>query len=128
MRPDRRTERLTGSDGMRRATVPVETGVGILNPAPRDRTRHVSALPTEPPDSGQPDLYWAGVSGWAMLPAALVGGAVSAVAMLAGPRLGSLVGLPADWTTFVLFWLTVAAWITARAGLDVPGGQLRASD
>ena len=71
------------------------------------------ALPTEPPDPGQPDLYWAGVSGWAMLPGARVGETISAVAMLAGPWLGSLIRLPADWTAFVLFWVTVVAWITA---------------
>ncbi|HVK13663.1 MAG TPA: PH domain-containing protein [Gemmataceae bacterium] len=69
------------------------------------------ASPTEPPDPGQPDLYWAGVSGWAMLPGVIVAGAVSAVAMLGGPPLGAFVGLPADWTAFVLFWVTVVFWI-----------------
>jgi membrane protein YdbS with pleckstrin-like domain len=68
---------------------------------------------TEPPDPGQSDLYWAGVSGWAMLPGVIVGGAISAVAMLGGPPIGILVGLPADWTAFVLFWVTVVAWIAA---------------
>ena len=90
--------------------MPLAAGVGILSPARGPHPTRMSP-PTEPPDPGQPDLYWAGVSGWAMLPGVIVGGAVSAAVMLGGPSVGTLLGLPADWTAFVLFWLTVAAWI-----------------
>ena len=42
-------------------------------------------MPSHPDDSdpAQPDLYWAGHSGWAMLPGLVVGGAVSDGALLA---------------------------------------------
>jgi uncharacterized membrane protein YdbT with pleckstrin-like domain len=56
------------------------------------------------------DLYWAGPSGWATVPGILVGGAVSAVAMIVMPPLGEWVRLPADWTAFVVFWLVILVW------------------
>ncbi len=69
--------------------------------------------PIVPPDPAEPDLYWAGASGWAMLPGVLVGVALSAIAMFALPPLGSWIGLDAEWTAFGLFWLTVIAWVLA---------------
>jgi len=71
------------------------------------------ARPTEPDDPAEPDLYWAGHSGWAMLPGLVIGAALSAVVMLAAPSLGSLVDLAPDTTAFVRFWLILVGWIVA---------------
>jgi uncharacterized membrane protein YdbT with pleckstrin-like domain len=73
------------------------------------------AKPTAADDPAEPDLYWAGHSGFAMLPGAVVGAAVSAVVMLAAPSVGSLVDLSRDTTAFVRFWLVLLGW--AAAGL-----------
>ena len=62
-------------------------------------------------DPSEPELYWAGPSGWATVPGILVGGAISAVAMIFLPPLGEWISLPADWTAFAVFWLVVATWV-----------------
>src|SRR5262249_28250619 len=64
-----------------------------------------------PPDPAQPDLYWSGPSGWAMIPGVLIGGAVSLIVLFGLPPIGRWVGLPPDWTSFLLFWLTLFGWI-----------------
>jgi membrane protein YdbS with pleckstrin-like domain len=71
------------------------------------------ARPTEPDDPAEPDLYWAGHSGWAMLHGLVVGAALSAVVMLAAPSVGNLVDLSPDTTAFTRFWLIVVGWIVA---------------
>ena len=73
------------------------------------------ARPTERDDPAEPDLYWAGHSGWAMLPGLVVGVAASAAVMLAAPPVGDLVDLAPDTTAFIRFWLVLIGW--AAAGL-----------
>jgi hypothetical protein len=73
------------------------------------------ARPTDPDDPSEPDLYWAGHSGFAMLPGAVVGAALSAVVMLAAPSVGGLANLAPDTTAFIRFWLILLGW--AAAGL-----------
>jgi len=68
---------------------------------------------SDPPDPAEPDLYWAGHSGWAMLPTLVVGLILSAIIMLGAPPLGNLIGLPSDWTAFLTFWLVLLGWIGA---------------
>jgi membrane protein YdbS with pleckstrin-like domain len=77
-----------------------------------DRDRGM-ARPIEPDDPAEPDLYWAGHSGWAMLPGLVVGAALSAVVMLAAPSVGSWVDLSPDTTAFIRFWLVLVGWIVA---------------
>jgi uncharacterized membrane protein YdbT with pleckstrin-like domain len=71
------------------------------------------APPKDPPDPAEPDLYWAGHSGWAMMPGVVVGALASAVVMLGLPRLGEWVNLPDRWTVVLRFWLVLSGWITA---------------
>jgi hypothetical protein len=71
------------------------------------------ARPTEPDDPAEPDLYWAGHSGWAMLPGLVIGVAGSAVVMLAAPSVGNLADLSPDTTAFLRFWLVFIGWIAA---------------
>jgi membrane protein YdbS with pleckstrin-like domain len=71
------------------------------------------AKPTAPDDPAEPDLYWAGHSGFAMLPGAVVGAALSAVVMLAAPSVGEFVDLARDTTAFVRFWLILLGWVAA---------------
>lgn len=66
-------------------------------------------------DPAEPDLYWAGPSGWAMIPGALLGGVLSAVLMFGGPPVAARIGMDADWGTFLWFWVAIAGW--AAAGL-----------
>ena len=73
------------------------------------------AKPTAPDDPAEPDLYWAGHSGFAMLPGAVLGVALSAVVMLAAPSVGEFVDLSRDTTAFIRFWLILLGW--AAAGL-----------
>jgi membrane protein YdbS with pleckstrin-like domain len=68
---------------------------------------------SDPPDPAEPDLYWAGHSGWAMLPGLVVGAVASAVIMLGVPPIGEWVRLPPDWTAFLAFWLVLLGWIGA---------------
>jgi uncharacterized membrane protein YdbT with pleckstrin-like domain len=71
------------------------------------------ARPNDPTDPAEPDQYWAGYSGWAMMPGAAIGAAVSAVVMLAGPPVGRWVDLPPETTAFIRFWLVLLGWIAA---------------
>ena len=71
------------------------------------------AKPVDPDDPAEPDLYWAGHSGFAMLPGAVVGAALSAVVMLAAPSVGDLVDLSPDRTAFIRFWLILLGWTAA---------------
>jgi membrane protein YdbS with pleckstrin-like domain len=65
------------------------------------------------PDPSEPDLYWAGHSGFAMLPGVVVGALASAVVMLGLPPFGELISLPEDWTAFLRFWLVLLGWVAA---------------
>jgi membrane protein YdbS with pleckstrin-like domain len=67
----------------------------------------------EPPDPAEPDLYWAGHSGWAMLPGFVLGVLASAAVMLSAPPIGKWVNMPPDWTAFLRFWLVLLGWIAA---------------
>src|SRR5262245_50529012 len=71
------------------------------------------ARPSEPDDPAEPDLYWSGQSGWAMLPGLVVGVAASAVVMLAAPSVGDLVDLAPDTTAFIRFWIVLIGWVAA---------------
>lgn len=71
------------------------------------------ASPTEPDDPAELDLYWAGHSGWAMLPGAVIGAALSAVVMLAAPSVGDWVNLSPDTTAFIRFWIVLVGWVAA---------------
>lgn len=67
----------------------------------------------EVPDPSEPDLYWAGHSGFAMLPGVVVGTLASAVVMLGLPPFGEWINLPDDWTAFLRFWLVLLGWVAA---------------
>lgn len=67
----------------------------------------------DPPDPAEPDLYWAGHSGWAMLPGAVLGIIASGAVMLSAPPVGDFIHLPPDWTAFLRFWLVLLGWIAA---------------
>jgi membrane protein YdbS with pleckstrin-like domain len=82
------------------------------------------AKPTEPHDPAEPDLYWAGYSGWAMLPGLVIGVAVSAVVMLAAPSVGNLVDLSPDRTAFIRFWIVLVGWIVAGLVWSYRGASL----
>lgn len=69
--------------------------------------------PSEPDDPAEPDLYWAGHSGWAMLPGAVIGAGLSAVVMLAAPSVGDWVNLAPDATAFIRFWIVLVGWVAA---------------
>lgn len=71
------------------------------------------AKPTASDDPAEPDLYWAGHSGFAMLPGAVVLAAVSAVVMLAAPSVGEVVDLSRDTTAFIRFWIILLGWAVA---------------
>ena len=64
-------------------------------------------------DPAEPDLYWAGHSGWAMLPGVVLGAIASVVVMFGLPRLGDWLGLPDEWTALVRFWLVLLGWAAA---------------
>jgi hypothetical protein len=65
------------------------------------------------PDPSEPDLYWSGHSGFAMLPGVVVGALASAVVMLGLSPFGELVNLPEDWTAVLRFWLVLLGWVAA---------------
>jgi hypothetical protein len=67
----------------------------------------------EPPDPAEPDLYWAGHSGWAMVPGFVLGVIASAAVMLSAPPIGRWVDMPPDWTAFLRFWLVFLGWVAA---------------
>jgi len=71
------------------------------------------ALPPEADDPSEPDLYWAGHSGWAMLPGVVIGAGLSAIVMLAAPSVGNLVDLAPNTTALIRFWLVLVGWIAA---------------
>jgi membrane protein YdbS with pleckstrin-like domain len=62
-------------------------------------------------DPAEPDLYWAGPSGFAMLPIAVAVGLVSALSWFGVPRLANVLGLRHDWTTFILFQTILVVWL-----------------
>jgi hypothetical protein len=64
-------------------------------------------------DPAEPDLYWSGHSGWAMLPGLVAGGAASALVMFAAPPIGDWVRLRDDWTAIIRFWIVFTSWIAA---------------
>jgi len=70
-------------------------------------------LSAVPPDPAEPDLYWAGHSGWAMVPGFLLGVVASAAVMLSAPPIGRIVDMPPDWTAFLRFWLVLLGWVAA---------------
>src|SRR5438309_1073113 len=63
------------------------------------------------PDPSEPDLYWSGQSGFAMLPGLVVGVLASVIVMLGLPPLGQWINLPEDWIAFVRFWLVLIGWL-----------------
>jgi membrane protein YdbS with pleckstrin-like domain len=71
------------------------------------------ALPTDSADPAEPDLYWAGHSGWAMLPGLVVGVVLSAVVMLGLTSVGDWVDLDPETTAFIRFWVVLLGWIVA---------------
>ena len=71
------------------------------------------ARPTDADDPAEPDLYWAGHSGFAMLPGAVLGAVASAAIMLAAPSVGGLVNMSPDTTAFIRFWLILLGWLAA---------------
>jgi len=81
------------------------------------------APPTDPPDPAQPDLYWAGHSGWAMVPGFLLGVVASAAVMLSAPPVGNWINLPPDWTAFIRFWMVLIGWIVAGIVWTYRGGS-----
>jgi hypothetical protein len=85
--------------------------IGMLTEIPvRDRCM---ARPTESDDLSEPDLYWAGHSGWATLPGAVVGIGISVVVMLAAPSIGNLADLTPSTTALIRFWLVLTGWAVA---------------
>jgi Bacterial PH domain len=81
------------------------------------------AAPKDSPDPAEPDLYWAGHSGWAMLPGVVVGIVASLVVMFGLPRLGDWLDLPDEWTAVVRFWLILIGWLAAAAVWAYRGGS-----
>src|SRR5437879_3115725 len=77
--------------------------IGILNPPVRFEMTRMSPE-KDLPDPSEPDLYWAGHSGFAMLPGVVVGALASAVVMLGLPPFGEWISLPEEWTAFLRFW------------------------
>jgi membrane protein YdbS with pleckstrin-like domain len=65
------------------------------------------------PDPSEPDLYWSGHSGFAMLPGVVIGTLASAVVMFGLPPFGEWITLPEDWTAFLRFWLVLLGWVAA---------------
>jgi membrane protein YdbS with pleckstrin-like domain len=65
------------------------------------------------PDPSEPDLYWSGHSGFAMLPGVVVGVLASAAVMLVGPPAADWVNLREDWAAFLRFWLVLLGWVAA---------------
>ena len=71
------------------------------------------APPTDPTDPAEPDLYWAGHSGWAMLPGVVVGVVLSGVVMLGLTSVGDWVDWTPERTAFVRFWVVLIGWSIA---------------
>ena len=64
-------------------------------------------------DPSEPDLYWSGHSGFAMLPGMVIGVLLSAAFMFGALPLAEWLDLPEDWTVFVRFWLILLGWTAA---------------
>lgn len=71
------------------------------------------APPTDPTDPAEPDLYWAGHSGWAMIPGVLVGLVLSAFVMFGLTSLGDWLDLAPQTTAMVRFWVVLLGWVAA---------------
>jgi membrane protein YdbS with pleckstrin-like domain len=71
------------------------------------------AARTDPTDPAEPDLYWAGHSGWAMLPGFVVGLVLSVVVMFGLTSAGDLVNLNPETTAFIRFWVVLIGWVVA---------------
>src|SRR5262245_25348643 len=68
---------------------------------------------TDPTDPAEPDLYWAGHSGWAMLPGLVIGLCLSVVVMFGLTSAGDLVNLDPETTAFIRFWVVLIGWVIA---------------
>lgn len=62
-------------------------------------------------DPATPDLYWAGPSGWAMLPIAIVVGGASGLSWFGVPYFAEWLGLDHEWTMFLLFQAILLTWL-----------------
>ena len=71
------------------------------------------ASQTDATDPAEPDLYWAGHSGWAMLPGVVVGIVLSAVVMFGLTSAGDLVDLDPKTTAVIRFWVVLLGWLIA---------------
>ena len=68
---------------------------------------------TDTTDPAEPDLYWAGHSGSAMLPGVVIGLFLSVVVMFGLTSAGDLVNLEPETTAFIRFWLVLIGWVIA---------------
>lgn len=71
------------------------------------------AADSDLPDPSEPDLYWSGHSGFAMLPGVVVGVLASAAVMLVGPPAAEWLNLAEDWAAFLRFWIVLLGWVAA---------------
>ena len=62
-------------------------------------------------DPSEPDLYWSGQSGFAMLPGVLIGALASVVVMLGAPPLGDWIRMPEEKIAFIRFWVVLLGWL-----------------
>jgi membrane protein YdbS with pleckstrin-like domain len=63
-----------------------------------------------PADQGEPDLYWAGPSGWALIPHALIGVPLTALLMLGEPVVAHWLGFGSHSVAATLFVLALLFW------------------
>jgi membrane protein YdbS with pleckstrin-like domain len=85
--------------------------IGKLNAFPLETLGMPAS--TDPTDPAEPDLYWAGHSGWAMIPGVLVGLVLSAIVMFGLTSAGDLLGLASQTTALVRFWVVLLGWLGA---------------
>ncbi|HEX3149564.1 MAG TPA: hypothetical protein VHR66_15930 [Gemmataceae bacterium] len=71
------------------------------------------ASPTDPTDPAEPDLYWAGHSGWAMMPGVLMGLVLSAIVMFGLTSAGEWMHLAPETTALIRFWVVLLGWLAA---------------
>ena len=71
------------------------------------------ARPTDPTDPAEPDLYWSGHSGWAMMPGIVLGAVLSALVMLAGSLVRRWLHVAPESTAFLRFWIVLLGWVAA---------------
>jgi len=69
-------------------------------------------MPELPPvaDPSEPDLFWSGHSGWAILPSIVVGVVASAAFMLGAEYLSEWTILHDEWAAFAAFWVILICW------------------